>query len=87
MSAPNDVKLISAHDTLGDALDLVYAIDLIGHGIRDMHGMSNEARAITGAASLIEKRIKKAQRKIDSYREKDAAAKSAIAEPAATPQA
>jgi hypothetical protein len=48
-----------------------------------VHGMSDEARAITGAASLIEKRIKKAQRKIDSYREKDAAARCAIAEPAA----
>jgi hypothetical protein len=84
MSASNDVKLMRAHDILGDALDLVYAIDLIGHGIRDVHGMSDEARAITGAASLIEKRIKKAQRKIDSYREKDAVAKSAIAEPAAT---
>jgi hypothetical protein len=84
MSAPNDVKLIRAHDILGDALDLVYAIDLIGHGIRDLHGMSEEARAITGAASLIEKRIKKAQRKIDSHRKKNAAAKSAIAEPGAT---
>jgi hypothetical protein len=54
MSAPNELKLISAHDILGDALDLVYAIDLIGHGIRDVHDMSDEARAITGAASLID---------------------------------
>jgi hypothetical protein len=30
MSAPNELKLISAHDILSDALDLVYAIDLIG---------------------------------------------------------
>jgi hypothetical protein len=75
MSAPSDLHLMEAHDVLGDALDLVYAIDLIGHGIRGVHGMSDEARAITGAAWLVEKRIKKAQRKIDRYRER-------VAEPA-----
>jgi hypothetical protein len=35
-------------------------------------------------AALALTRIKKARRKIDRYREKEAAAKSAIAEPAAT---
>jgi hypothetical protein len=77
MSAPNDLKLIDAHDVLGEALDLVEGIYLAGSGL----GSRQERRAITQMASLAASRIEKAQRKIDRYREKDAAAKSAIAEP------
>jgi hypothetical protein len=79
MSAPNDLKLIRALDALSAALDLVEGIYLAGSGLASRQ----ERRAIIQMASLAASRIEKAERKIDRYREKDAAAKSAIAEPVA----
>jgi hypothetical protein len=80
MSAPNDVKLIRALDTLSAAGDLVEGIYLAAIGLDNR----TERSAIARMADLAIARIEKAKRKIDSYREKDAAAKSAIAEPTAS---
>lgn len=71
MSAPNDLKLINAHDALSAACDLVEGIYLAGSGI----SCANESSAIIQMAALALTRMEKAKRKIDRYREKDAAAK------------
>jgi CHASE3 domain sensor protein len=80
MSAPNEPHLIRAHDALTEANDFVEAIYLAALGLDD----SSQTGAFSRIALMAQKRIEKAQRQIERYREKDAAAKSAIAEPAAT---
>ena len=77
---PNDLKLIRALDALSAVSDLVEGIYLAAIGLDN----KNERSASARIAELALTRIEKAERKIYRYREKDAAAKSAIAELAAT---
>ena len=60
-----DLHLIKAHDTLGEALDLVDGLYLAGCSL----GSAEERRAISSIAGLASTRIRKAQRRIDRYRE------------------